>query len=193
MGQTYLIKTDPYAHQPVGLDIAFGRRPFAYLMEQGTGKTWMAIVEAATLWARGRIGAMAVVAPNDVHRQWVTQQIPEHCAVPHRAAYWVSSPLKAERLKWEVLWQAKFDGLRIFVFNVEAFQRAGSKAAKELRRVLNALETYLVIDESSRIKTPGATRTKVLVALGKHAKYRRILSGTPLTNSPLDAYSQFRY
>jgi SNF2 family DNA or RNA helicase len=51
----------------------------------------------------------------------------------------------------------------------------------------------LVVDESSRIKTPGAKRTKMITKFAKHAKYRRIMTGTPVTKGPEDVYTQFKF
>ena len=48
----------------------------------------------------------------------------------------------------------------------------------------------MAIDESTTIKTPEAKRTKNIVMLGVHAKYKRILTGSPVTKSPLDLYTQ---
>ena len=44
----------------------------------------------------------------------------------------------------------------------------------------------MAIDESTTIKNPEAKRTKNIVTLGKLATYRRILTGSPVTKSPLD-------
>jgi len=48
----------------------------------------------------------------------------------------------------------------------------------------------IAIDESTTIKNPSAKRTKAILALGKAAKYRRILTGSPVTKSPLDLFTQ---
>jgi SNF2 family DNA or RNA helicase len=48
----------------------------------------------------------------------------------------------------------------------------------------------IAIDESTTIKNPGAKRTKNILGLAKHSKYRRILTGSPVTKSPLDLYTQ---
>ena len=47
-----------------------------------------------------------------------------------------------------------------------------------------------IIDESTTIKNHKAKRTVNAVRLGKYAHYRRILTGSPVTKSPLDLYSQ---
>jgi len=48
----------------------------------------------------------------------------------------------------------------------------------------------MVVDESTTIKNRKATRTKNIMMLAKDAKYKRILTGSPITKSPMDLYSQ---
>jgi SNF2 family DNA or RNA helicase len=75
--------------------------------------------------------------------------------------------------------------------NVEAFST--KKGVEFAGRFLNSHNTFMVIDESTTIKNPGAKRTKSIVGLGKYAKYRRILTGSPVTKSPLDLYKQCEF
>ena len=72
--------------------------------------------------------------------------------------------------------------------NVEAFSSA--KGVKWATSFLNTSRALMVIDESTTIKTPSANRTKAIIKLGRMAKYRRILTGEPVTRDPLDLYSQ---
>jgi SNF2 family DNA or RNA helicase len=51
----------------------------------------------------------------------------------------------------------------------------------------------MAIDESTTIKNPSAKRTKNIILLGKYAKYRRIMTGSPITKNPLDLYSQCEF
>ena len=51
----------------------------------------------------------------------------------------------------------------------------------------------IAIDESTTIKTPTTKRTKNIIALREMAKYRRILTGSPVTKSPLDLFSQCEF
>ena len=51
----------------------------------------------------------------------------------------------------------------------------------------------MAIDESTTIKTPTAKRTKNIIGLGKYAKYRRIMTGSPVTKNPLDLYTQCEF
>mgnify|MGYP003117579262 FL=1 len=72
--------------------------------------------------------------------------------------------------------------------NVEAFSTKKGVAFAE--KFLTFHNTLLAIDESTTIKNPKAARTKSLVKLSKLATFRRILTGFPITQSPLDLYSQ---
>ena len=188
----FLFKTRPYAHQLDALKASRDEQVYPFFHEQGTGKSFVVVVETADLWARGHINAVVIVAPNGVHRQWITKQYAEHCPVPWRGAFWRATMRKEERTAWENAW-VPADELRVFSFNVEAFSTAGGKGAKELRRILNAFGVYMAVDESTRIKTPGRKRTRTINNLGKYAAFRRILTGTPITNRPLDLYAQCRF
>lgn len=203
--EDYAYKTDPYDHQAKAFKLSRDLIDFALLMEMGTGKTKVVIDTAAWLYAQGRLDFLLVVAPNEVHKNWVLREMPIHLPdwVPHRTAIWSSDMKALDRKQYEKLWDPKFHGLRILAVNVEAYgvqerwwraKRGGPKKfGSEVQKILNAFKVMFVVDESSKIKTPGARRTKRLWALGKRADYRRIMTGTPVTNSPLDLYAQFRF
>lgn len=75
--------------------------------------------------------------------------------------------------------------------NIEALStKRGYEKATEFLSCRNAL---LAIDESTTIKSPKAARTKNLTKLRKLAPYRRILTGSPVTKSPIDLYSQCEF
>ena len=81
--------------------------------------------------------------------------------------------------------------LRIILVNVEAF--ATKKVLQYLEKVTHRSNVFLAIDESTTIKNHKAKRTKALIKFGEVAKYKRILTGAPITKSPLDLYSQFLF
>ena len=87
--------------------------------------------------------------------------------------------------------QSSDDSLKIFAFNVEGF--VSKKAQAMMESLMRTEDVMLVVDESSRIKRPGAKRTKFITKIGKQAKYRRILTGTPVTKGPEDVYRQFAF
>ena len=72
--------------------------------------------------------------------------------------------------------------------NVEAFST--DKGMKFASKFLNSHKVLMAIDESTTIKTPTAKRTKNIIKLGNYSKYRRIMTGSPVTKNPLDLYTQ---
>ena len=75
--------------------------------------------------------------------------------------------------------------------NVEAFSTDKGRlfAAKFLR----SHKSMIAIDESTTIKNPKAKRTKNILSLSALAKYKRIMTGSPVTKNPLDLYSQCEF
>ena len=198
-------KTKPYEHQATVFGVSRMRKFFAYLMEMGTGKTKVTIDVAAWLWSQGEINFLLVSAPNDVHADWINKEIPPHLPdwVERRTCIWSS---KMKKKDWEDFWSLfdpEFTGLRILAVNHEAFSagdaywKTASKDKKKPRfgkvmdMILNSFDVLFAVDESSKIKTPGARRSQRIVNLGKKAKYRRILTGT--LGDPLETFMQFAF
>lgn len=194
-------KTEPYDHQRKIFDDYRNRVYFGYLAEMGTGKSKMAIDSAAWLWSENHIDALLIVAPNGVHRNWTRREVPTHMPdwTDYRAVAW-SSTMKAEEkrlLDAMLVSKEKWSGLRIISVNVEAYSVAkkhyDAKLGEYMRLLTTLFNVMVVVDESSSIKTPGAQCTKRLTQLSKRTVARRIATGTAITNSPLDAFSQFRF
>lgn len=165
---------------------------FAVLFEQGCGKSKVIVDTAAYLFSYGRIDTVVIIAPNGVHRKWLNEDFPFSCPdyVPYVGAIWDSTN-KVAKEECEALMSPSVTGLRVLCMNVEAFSH--KTGLEFLKRFLNATEAMLVVDESSRIKNPDAIRTKNLCKLSDRAKYKRILTGTPVSNSPFDYYAQFMF
>ena len=160
-------------------------------MEQGTGKTKVVIDNSAYLYSKGEISALVVIAPNGVHRNWIREvdtHLPDWCE--HQITYYRSGMNKKEIEAFESVRSSK-DCLKIFTFNVEAF--TSPKAVHWMEKILLSNDVMLVVDESTRIKTPGAKRTKLITKFGKQVKYKRILTGTPITKNAADVYAQFKF
>ncbi len=197
--QDFQFGTEPYEHQLEAFNLSRDEIAYALLMEMGTGKTKVVIDTAAWLYSQGKIDALLIAAPNGVHQNWIKDEIPIHMPdwVEYRSAAWASYMRKAETQRYERVWDIKFSGLRIASYNLEAFGVPEAswrkKLGKEIRSLLNSLRCLLVVDEASKIKTPGAKRTRRLITLGKYAEFRRILTGTPVTNGPLDIYAPFKF
>lgn len=189
----YQFKTRPYAHQAKAFLLSRDAQKFALFMDMGTGKSKVIIDTACWLYGQGRINAVVVIAPNGVHSNWVERELPVHMpdGVPLEAAVWRSSDeSKSAKAKLEALLQPR-EALKIISVNVEAF--ASEKVVKYLTRFIQGRQTLVVIDESTRIKTPGAARTKAILKLFKRAPYKRILTGTPVTEGVENLFSQLLF
>ena len=171
----YKFKTKPYAHQMTALEKSWKKKVFAYFMEMGTGKTKVAIDNIAMLYDHGKINGALIIAPKGVYKNWYSQEIPTHLPdhIEPTTVLWQSLINKTQQQKLDTLFKTGHD-LHILVMNVEAFST--KKGVDFAARFLNSHNTYMAIDESTTIKNPGAKRTKNILALGKAAKYRRILT-----------------
>jgi hypothetical protein len=188
----FMFETEPFEHQRKAFYMSRDKENFALLMEQGTGKSKVIIDNAAYLYANNKITAMIIIAPNGVHRNWLKNEVPFHLPewCPRKAAYYYSGMKKADKEEWNKIVSSK-ENLKIFAFNVEGF--VSKTAQKFINNIMISNDVLLVVDESSRIKRPGAKRTQFITKIGKMAKYRRILTGTPVTKGPEDVYSQFKF
>lgn len=189
----YPFKTKPYAHQAKAWDMSKEKDEFALFMEMGTGKTKVAIDTLAYLYDSGRINSALIVAPKGVYMNWLNKEIPTHLPdhIQTKIAAWHSSPRKAEQEALDEVLRPS-DDLRILIMNVEAFSTdRGTKFARTFMDLGGRVA--MVVDESTTIKNPGAQRTKNVIKIGTLAKYKRILTGEPVTRSPLDVYSQAQF
>jgi SNF2 family DNA or RNA helicase len=194
MTVNYNFKLEPFEHQKQALTAA-GRRPeFGFFMEMGTGKSKVLLDNIGQLYLAGLVNFALIIAPKGVYRNWVTKEIPEHISddVPHRVIRWVASPNKKQQLELKSV-ADRFDGLTIFVMNVEAFSSLkGQQAGKWLATKFGAYG-LIGIDESTTIKNHKAKRTKALMKIAAGFAFRRLLTGSPVTKSPLDLYGQTEF
>lgn len=187
--ERYPFKNKPFNHQRKYLE-RFWKRPVAALFaDMGTGKSFMVINNLAMLYDTGKINAALIIAPKGVYRNWVDQELPKHLPehILHRTALWTPSPRKTEKAELDSLWEVTED-LKILVMNVEALST--TKGFEYANRFAMYSKCFMAIDESTTIKTPTAKRAKNVVKVGKHALYRRIMTGSPVTRSPMDLYQQ---
>ncbi len=161
-------------------------------MEMGTGKSKVCIDNVALLYERKEIDAFVIVAPKGVYRNWARLEIPAH--MPDRVKYdlvvWTPSPTKKHKQELLEILEPS-ESLKIFIMNVEALST--SKGRRFLTTFLDHSRALLTVDESTAIKSPKARRTKALINLAPLAKYRRILTGFPVTQSPMDLWAQCRF
>ena len=184
-------KTNPYDHQRTALEASWAEEYYALFMEMGTGKTKVAIDTMAVLFEAGKIDSALVVAPKGVYDNWVKNEIPAHLPdrINRNILRW--TPAKTKRMETDLkdFIVGDYNGIKIFVINIEAFSTSrGTEAA--LAFLYQNPNNIVVVDESTTIKNRKAARTKNIVRLQEYSKYRRILTGSPITKSPMDLFSQ---
>jgi len=188
----YKFKLQPYEHQLDALKKSWNKEYFALFMDMGTGKSKVLIDTMSILYDKGEICTAMIVAPKSVYRNWLKKEIPTH--IPDHVDYTVVawSPEKTKKKETELATLfADNEDLKIFLMNVEALST--KRGYEFAQKFVYSKECLLAIDESTTIKTKSAARTKNLIKLGKEAVFRRILTGSPITKSPLDLFTQCEF
>ena len=188
----YKFKTKPYKHQLTALEKSWNKENFAYFMEMGTGKTKVLIDNIAMLYDKGKIDGALIIAPKGVVKTWYEQELPTHLPnhIENVTVLWQPNITKTQREKLESLFEIE-TAFHILIMNVESLST--DKGVKFASKFINSHKTLMAIDESTTIKTPTAKRTKNIIDIGKLAKYRRIMTGSPITKNPLDLYTQCEF
>ena len=188
----YKFKTKPYAHQLTALEKSWNKETYAYFMEMGTGKTKVLTDNMSMLYDKGKIDGALIIAPKGVIGTWYKQEIPNHLPdhIENVSVMWQSLITKKQHENLNNLFKSD-QKLHILIMNVEALST--SKGTEFAAKFLNSHRSLMAIDESTTIKNSSAKRTKNILALSKYAKYRRIMTGSPVTKNPLDLYSQCEF
>ena len=193
MTVNYNFKTKPYQHQLDAIKEADNKVGFGYLMEMGTGKSKCLLDDAGILYLKDSINFLLIVAPKGVYQNWVNAEIPVHLSddIERNVVRWTPSPNKKQVEELKGLQTASDGQLDILVMNVEAFStRKGNMFATHLADQRGRYG-MIAVDESTTVKNHKAKRTKNLIKIAHKFFYRRILTGSPVTNNPMDLYSQF--
>ena len=188
----YKFKTKPYKHQMTALEKSWNKETFAYFMEMGTGKTKVLIDNAAMLYDKGKIDSVLIIAPKGVIKTWYEQELPTHLPdhIENVSVLWQANINKGQQEKLDSLFKTETI-LHVLVMNVEALSTG--KGVDFAFKFLNSHKAMMAIDESTTIKNPSAKRTKNIIKLSEFAKYKRIMTGSPVTKNPLDLYSQCEF
>ena len=191
---SYPVRAKLFRHQVRAANMALiqlSSKPsagFGLLFEMGCGKTLTAIAIMGALYRQRKITRVLVVAPSSVCSVW-----PHDLETFAAFSYEVRVLLGEKKQRLEALhsltdYPNTANRLLVAVINYEATHREG---------IFEALEGYaaglIVCDESQRIKNPRAAQSRAVQMLGDRAACRLILSGTPVQNSVVDLYSQYRF
>ena len=194
MIKDYRFKTKPYKHQLQALEKSWAQDTYALFMEMGTGKSKVLVDNIAMLYDRGAVRGALIIAPKGVYKNWNDIEFPTHMPehVEYTKVLWEPNITKKKQHELDTLF-VDDDKLKVLIMNVEAFST--SKGLDFAHSFLNIFvgRALIGIDESTTIKNPTAKRTKNILKIADLAKYRRILTGSPVTKSPLDLYSQCEF
>ena len=187
----FVFKTHPYDHQRAAFDASAERVNFALLMDMGTGKTKVDIDSMGHCFEKGLIDFAIIVAPKGVIRNWIpeiTAHLPER--IEREIVLWRPSLSKAHRKELMDLHEST-GKLKFLLMNIEAFST--KKGVDVAEFFVNKFKVFMTVDESTTIKNRQAKRTKAICDVGRGATMRRILTGSPVTKSPMDLYSQMGF
>ena len=187
----YKFKTKPFDHQMKAFRDSWDAKYYALFMEMGTGKSKVAIDTMGALYTECKLNAALIISPKGVYDNWVQGEIPTHLSdeIETNIVRWQPSSAQWFQKQMRTLVYEKFEGLKIFVMNTEALSTPrGAQAAFTFLEAND--ENIVIVDESTSIKNRSANRTKNIMQLKSLSKYRRILTGSPVTRSPMDLYSQ---
>jgi SNF2 family DNA or RNA helicase len=187
----FIFKTKPYEHQQESFDASANSENFALLMDMGTGKTKVCLDTIGYNFEQGRVNFAIIVAPKGVIANWVGEietHLPER--IEREIVLWRPSLTKAKRQELRDLYEEN-GKLKFLLMNVEAF--SGKKGVDFAEFFVKKFKVFMAVDESTTIKNRRAKRTKAICAVGRGAVMRRILTGSPITKSPLDLFSQLGF
>lgn len=182
----YKFKTEPYKHQVEALNKIYSLRTAGLFMDMRTGKTKVVIDSHVAMRMEGLINSVLLICPLSIRKNWL-REINTHSPIeidvylldtskPKKFEEWYNTP---HDFKW-------------LIVGVESL--AAGSAINYAKKFLNSsIKASCVVDESSKIKTHSANRSKNCVSLGRMAEYRTIMTGTPIANGPLDLYMQFEF
>jgi SNF2 family DNA or RNA helicase len=192
---SYQPKTENLKHQQSIFDEHAEDPVLACFNDQGTGKSKSYIDRVANAYEKKRVDALLLVAPKGVERNFVLKEMPKHWPdrIPYQAFIYSTKQAKNKSAAAErKAIMAYRDGIAVVCISYHAFvTEAGKKFVKEF---LTKRKCAYILDESHFVKSPGAVRTKTIVASGNYAEFKTIGTGTPMgAEGPMDVYSQIKF
>lgn len=184
----YAFKTTPYEHQSYAFQQSRHLPSFALLLDMGTGKSKICLDTIGWLFEKKEIELALIVSPKGVVGNWpgeIEKHLPER--IKREVVLWHPSLTKKKIEELRNLYTPS-DACKFLLMNVESFST--KKGVDVAKAFLKKLKCFFVVDESTTIKNRRSKRSKALCSLSKHAVFRRIMTGSPVTKSPLDLFNQ---
>ncbi|RPH90109.1 MAG: DEAD/DEAH box helicase [Chroococcales cyanobacterium metabat2.561] len=172
-----------WKHQREAAERAANEHGFAFFFEMGAGKTLTAVTTLRHLCNRERgLLRTLIVCPPVVKTAW-EREILRGSTIPKDQLHILGGSGK-DRLK---TFKTHAAAGGIFITNYESLLMKGL-----FKEIKGWGPEVLIFDESQMLKSFGAKRTKLAIELSDIAHWRYLLSGTPILNSPMDIWSQYR-
>tara|TARA_R110001592_G_scaffold136822_1_gene354249 strand:- start:409 stop:1848 length:1440 start_codon:yes stop_codon:yes gene_type:complete len=187
----FVFETEPYQHQLEAFEGSVEKDNFALLMDMGTGKTKVCLDTLAYNFENNRSDFAIIVAPKGVIANWIGEietHLPKR--IDRQVVLWKPNLTKIKRKELTDLYEEN-GKLKILLMNIEAFST--KKGVEVAEFFVKKFKVFMAVDESTTIKNRQAKRTKSICKVGRGAVMRRILTGSPVTKSPMDLFSQMDF
>lgn len=181
-------KTKPRKKQMEVLNFAYDLPASAMFLAMRVGKSKVMIDIASAYFIEGKTKAMVVIVQKTLRGNWL-DQLKQHCSIEYDFAKMDTSKPEAFK-KWA---DADLgDKLKVLTVSVESLGVGSAKKMLSYFLRVNP-ESMCVVDESSKIKNHKALRTEACIDVGREAKYRTILTGTPISQGIVDLFAQYEF
>ena len=180
--------TEFFKHQKEEFDRSYKADYWALFMDAGTGKTLVSIRTAEKWFSHNKVNVVVVVCPKSLIGTWAEVELAKHSEIEYSTYKWNPAKLnKADFL------QKLSDNTKLFYFIINHDAFVSDKVHSFLNLIMENRKFGIIYDESTAIKNIKADRTQQAIDLARHARFRRILTGTPIVQSPLDVFSQTEF
>ena len=198
---------EPYAHQVEAFEKFKDADDIELFFEMGCGKSFTTLYIAQYKFLKGLIKGLLVIAPNDVHKQWYDELV-NGVDVNHDGILWQELTIDFEaqcvggRGGQKELYEFDTEDLFKFVsVNVDTFSQPHKW--EEIVAWANSNNYMIAVDEATSIKNPSSKRSqrilyefndvqrrgKAVISSIKKCPYRAVLTGTHVTNGPMDLWA----
>ncbi len=187
-------KFPPYPHQKEALDFIADMNVFALFLDMGLGKSYVTLYKFLKEYAEGKVDTLLVVCPTSLRRNWVSE-IQTHLPPTGTRIFMNIVDLQSKKALNQIEIDRIRSGIHILIVGIEALSVGEKKGrAWEVVEAYTAKHPFMMfVDESSDIKNMQSTRTENCIAIGQRARIRGIGTGTEISNSIMDLYSQFQF
>ena len=169
-----------------GLEILTKLRGLGIFFDPGLGKTLTSMTIVDTLIKEKEITNVVVVCPKTLYGTW-QDQIREHTDFGP-AFEFHATKLGQKEYSTKLALSAS---VTFYLVNYESFRSPRPELVNYLNTV--ASRAVVILDESTKIKSPASQQTKGTKKLLSKFWGRIIMTGTEITKSPLDLFSQFEF